>query len=599
MDKPKNEREDYLYRLRHSTTHVMAQAVQELFPGTKLTIGPPVEDGFYYDFHTEHAFTPEDLERIEKRMRQIVEGNHKFEMSTHSSDEARDFWSKRGEKFKVEIIDDLKAPTVTYCSHDTFTDLCRGHHLDTTKDIRHFKLLKVAGSYWRGDEKRDRLQRIYGTAWPTKEELDAYLKRLEEAKKRDHRELGQRLGLFTIEHEEGGSGFIYWLPKGAKVRQLVENYLRDFLEANGYQFVVTPHLARAQLWKTSGHLEYYKENMYPVMELENQDFILKPMNCPGHILVYKSSLHSYRELPLRIAEFGTVYRFERSGVLHGLLRVRGFTQDDAHIFCTPDQVEREVAEILRITTDILKTFGFKDYVVNLSTRPEKYSGTPEGWEHAESALRKALEQSGLPYEVDEGGGAFYGPKIDLKIKDSIGREWQCSTVQVDFNNPERFHITYRDEQGGESQVFMIHRALLGSMERFFGVLIEHYAGLFPLWLAPVQAAVLTITEKQGDYARAVAQKLKDAGLRVDIYDNNDKINAKVREATILKTPYLLVVGDKESQNSQVSVRRQDGTSLGVMSLDAFVEMSRKEVAEKAPPPPAPEKKAPAQPAGKV
>jgi threonyl-tRNA synthetase len=399
--------------------------------------------------------------------------------------------------------------------------------------------------------------------------------------------LGQRLGLFTIEHEEGGSGFIYWLPKGAKVRQLVENHLRDTLEADGYQFVVTPHVARAQLWKTSGHLEYYHENMYPIMELENQDFILKPMNCPGHILIYKSNLHSYRELPLRIAEFGTVYRYERSGVLHGLLRVRGFTQDDAHIFCTPEQVEDEVGEILRTIVAILKTFGFKDYVVNLSTRPEKFSGKPESWTHAEGALRKALEKAGLEYDVDEGGGAFYGPKIDLKIKDSIGREWQCSTVQVDFNNPERFDINYRNEQGGQSQVFMIHRALLGSMERFFGMLIEHYAGLFPLWLAPLQAAVLTITEEQAGYAAAVAKKLKDAGLRTDLYDNNDKINAKVREAAMLKIPYLLVVGNKEAENNQVSVRRQDGTPLGVMSVDDFVAMARKEVDEKAPPPPPP------------
>jgi threonyl-tRNA synthetase len=566
------DRDDYLYRLRHSTTHVMAQAVQELFPGTKLTIGPPIEDGFYYDFDSDHRFTPEDLEKIEKRMRQIVEGNHKFTMSTHKSAEARAFWEKRGEKFKVEIIDDLKADTVTYCSHDTFTDLCRGHHLDTTQEIRHFKLLKVAGAYWRGDEHREQLQRIYGTAWPSQKELDDYLVRLEEAKKRDHRELGPRLGLFTIQHEEGGSGFIYWLPKGALVRRIVEEYLKDFLTEKGYQFVYTPHVARVDLWKTSGHLDYYSENMYPRMELENQEFQLKPMNCPGHILIYKSDLHSYRELPIRLAEFGTVYRFERSGVLHGLLRVRGFTQDDAHIFCRPDQVEDEVADILRIITDVLKTFGFKDYALKLSTRPEKFSGTLEAWEHAQDALKGALKKAGLDFTIDEGEGVFYGPKIDLKIKDSLGREWQCSTVQVDFNNPARFKINYRDEKGGETQVFMIHRALLGSMERFFGVLIEHYGGAFPLWLAPVQAVVLPISEKFQAYAEEVRAELKKAGLRVELNASADKLGAKVREATMQKVPYMLVVGGREAESRAVSVRTREGQDLGSMGLDALVKL---------------------------
>ncbi len=572
-----DSREEYLYRLRHSTTHVMAQAVQELFPGTRITIGPPVEDGFYYDFHTDHRFTPEDLEKIEKRMRQIVEGNHKFVMSTHSSDEARQFWGERGEKFKVELINDLNEPTVTYCTHDTFTDLCRGRHLETTKDIRHFKLLKVAGAYWRGDEKREQLQRIYGTAWPTARELEDYLKRLEEAKKRDHRELGPRLGLFTIQHEEGGSGFIYWLPKGAAMRRVMEDYLKDFLTTNGYQFVYTPHVARSFLWKTSGHLDYYAENMYPPMQLENQDFILKPMNCPGHILIYKSDLHSYRELPLRLAEFGTVYRFERSGVLHGLMRVRGFTQDDAHIFCRPDQVEEEVTEILRVITEVLKTFGFADYDVKLSTRPEKYSGTLEGWAHAEGALKKALERAGLAYTVDPGEGVFYDPKIDLKIKDSLGRAWQCSTVQVDFNNPARFKINYRDEKGGETQVFMIHRALLGSLERFFGVLIEHYAGAFPLWLAPVQAVVLPISEKFQGYADEAYKALKDAGLRASVNDSADKIGAKIREATLQKIPYMLVVGGREAENRTVSVRTREGQDLGALSLDVLKQRLLEEV----------------------
>lgn len=574
-------REDVLYKLRHSTTHVMAQAVQDLYPGTKLTIGPPVDDGFYYDFDSEHRFTPEDLEKIEKRMRQIVEGNHAFRMSTHASSESRAFWENRGEKYKVEIIDDLKEPTVTHCSHDTFVDLCRGHHVETTRDIRHFKLTKIAGAYWRGDEKRERLQRIYGTAWPSEQELKDYLTRLEEAKKRDHRELGPRLGLFSIEHDEGGSGFIYWLPKGAVMRRLIEDALKDYLTAHGYDFVYTPHVARSKLWKTSGHLDYYRDNMYPAMDLENQEFLLKPMNCPGHILIYKSTLHSYRELPLRYAEFGTVYRFERSGVLHGLMRVRGFTQDDAHIFCRPDQVEGEVVQILKIITDILAMFGFKDYDIKLSTRPEKYSGTLEGWAHAEGALRKALETVGLAYTIDPGEGVFYGPKIDLKIKDSLGRQWQCSTVQVDFNNPQRFNITYRDEKGGETQVFMIHRALLGSLERFFGVLIEHYAGAFPLWLAPVQAAVLPISEKFQAYADEVFAELKKAGLRAVVNDAADKIGAKIREATVQKIPYMLVVGGREAETRAVSLRTRDGKDLGARPLADAIALLRDEVQRRA------------------
>jgi threonyl-tRNA synthetase len=575
-----DNREDYLYRLRHSTTHVMAQAVQDLFPGTKLTIGPPVEDGFYYDFDSSHRFTPEDLEKIEARMRDIVKGNHAFVMSTHDSGEARKFWSQRGEKFKVEIIDDLKEPTVTYCSHDKFVDLCRGRHLETTQEIRHFKLLKVAGSYWRGDEKREPLQRIYGTAWPTKEELDQYLKRLEEAKKRDHRELGPRLGLFTIQHEAGGSGFIYWLPKGAVIRRIVEDYLRDFLGARGYQFVYTPHVARADLWRTSGHLDYYRENMYPPMEMENQDFLLKPMNCPGHILIYKSDLHSYRELPIRLAEFGTVYRFERSGVLHGLMRVRGFTQDDAHIFCRPDQVEEEVVRILKTITEILATFGFREYDVKLSTRPDKYSGTLEGWAHAENALKSALQKAGLSFTVDPGEGVFYGPKIDLKIKDSLGRQWQCSTVQVDFNNPARFQITYRDEHGGETQVFMIHRALLGSLERFFGILIEHYAGAFPVWLAPVQAAILPISEKSHEYAQFLQEQLKAAGLRVAVDLSAEKINAKIREATLQKIPYMAIVGDQEAQQKTVSVRTREGEKMPPMPWPDFQKLLASKAADR-------------------
>jgi threonyl-tRNA synthetase len=565
-DKAADPREDHLYKLRHSTTHVMAQAVQELFPGTKITIGPPVEDGFYYDFESAHAFTPEDLEKIEKRMKEIVLENHKFVMSTLDAKESRAYWEKRGEKFKVEIIDDLKAPTVTHCTHGTFTDLCRGHHVESTAEIRHFKLLRTAGAYWRGDEKRERLQRIYGTAWPTEKELADYLQRQEEAKKRDHRELGPRLGLFTVDYDNGGAGFIYWLPKGATVRRMLEDYLKDFLTSKGYDFVNTPHVARADLWKTSGHLSHYRENMFPAMKLEEQEFILKPMNCPGHILIYKAALHSYRELPLRFAEFGTVYRFERSGVMHGLMRVRGFTQDDAHIFCRPDQVADEVAEIIRVITEILSTFGFKDYEVNLSTRPKESVGSDESWALAQEGLKKALSIVGMDYKVDEGGGAFYGPKIDIKIKDALGRHWQCSTVQVDFNNPERFNITYRDAQGGETQAIMIHRALFGSLERFFGVLIEHYAGAFPLWLAPVQAMVIPVGEKFDEYARQVQSQLRQAKLRVDVDLSSGKMGAKIREATMQKVPYMLVVGGREMENKTVSVRTREGQDLGAMPL---------------------------------
>ena len=572
-------KEEYLYRLRHSTSHVMAQAVQDLFPGTKITIGPPVEDGFYYDFDSPHRFVPEDLPKIENRMQEIVKGNHSFVMSTHSSTEAIDFWGKRGEKYKVEIIQDLKEPTVTYCSHDPFVDLCRGRHLDTTRDIRHFKLLKIAGSYWRGDEKREQLQRIYGTAWPTQEELNDYIARQEEAKKRDHRDLGPQLGLFTILPDTIGPGLIFWLPKGATVRHLIEQYLRTLLEKNNYQFVVTPHVARVDLWKTSGHWNFYRENMFSPMEIENQEYMLKPMNCPGHIQVYKHDLHSYRDLPVRITEMGTVYRYERSGVMHGLLRVRGFTQDDAHIFCRPDQIEAEVSSVLELTLTVLKTFGFKDYAVRLSTRPEKYVGSAENWEKAQEALANALKKQGLAYEIDPGEGVFYGPKIDLKIKDCLGRFWQCSTVQVDFNLPERFNVTYRDEQGKEQQAIMVHRALLGSLERFFGILIEHYAGAFPVWLAPIQARVLTITQRQDSFATQVTDQLNKEGFRVDADLRNEKIGLKIRESTLAKVPYLLVVGDREQKDGKLAVRKRTGESLNPMTPAEFELLLRRDIEE--------------------
>jgi len=562
MQEPPNiNTQEYLDHLRHSTTHVMAQAVQELFPGTKLTIGPAVEDGFYYDFDSPHSFTPEDLFSIEKRMRQIVEGNHPFIMSTHTSEEARQFWDSKGEKYKVEMIDDLKAPTVTYCSHGTFTDLCRGGHVGSTKEIRHFKLLKIAGSYWRGDEKREQLQRIYGTAWPTKKELDDYLVRLEEAKKRDHRELGPRLGLFTILPETIGPGLIFWLPKGATLRQIIETYLRNLLEKNGYQFVITPHIARVDLWKTSGHWNFYRESMFSPMKVDEQDYLLKPMNCPGHIQIYKNDLRSYRDLPIRLTEMGTVYRYERSGVMHGLMRVRGFTQDDAHIFCRQDQIESEVNQILKITFEVLSLFGFKEFSIRLATQPAQSVGVQEYWDKSTNALKEALKALNLNYTVDEGGGAFYGPKIDIAIRDALGREWQCSTVQVDCNLPERFQVMYRDETGKETQAIMVHRALLGSLERFIGILIEHYAGHFPFWLAPVQVSVMTITDKQHDYAHTIIDQLKKEGIRVVSDLRNEKIGLKIREATMQKVPYLIILGDKETESGTVSIRLPNGENI--------------------------------------
>jgi threonyl-tRNA synthetase len=571
MQTASQPKEEFLNPLRHSTAHVMAQAVQELFPGTLITIGPPIDDGFYYDFDSAHRFVPEDLEKIEKRMRQIVEGNHPFRMSTHSSDEARAFWGKRGEKYKVELINDFNQPTVTYCEHDTFVDLCRGGHVESTKEIRHFKLLRIAGAYWRGDEKREQLQRIYGTAWPSKQELDDYLKRVEEAKKRDHRELGPKLGLFTILPDTIGPGLIFWLPKGATLRRIIEDYLRTLLERNGYQFVVTPHIAHVDLWKTSGHWGFYQENMFSPMKIDEQEYLLKPMNCPGHIQIYKTGLHSYRELPLRIAEMGTVYRYERSGVMHGLMRVRGFTQDDAHIFCQPDQIGPEVEKIIDLTLEVLNKFGFKEYAVSLSTRPEKFVGAPENWVRAEEALANALTHKGLKHDIDAGGGAFYGPKIDIKIKDSLGRYWQCSTVQVDFNLPERFDLTYRADDGKDQRVIMVHRALLGSVERFIGVMIEHYGGAFPTWLAPVQVKLLTITQDQDAFVEKTAEALRARGFRVETDIRNEKIGYKIREGTLEKIPYLVVIGKQEMESGTLAVTQYPKTDLGKLTLDQLTE----------------------------
>ena len=555
---------DMRHRMRHSAAHVMADAVLQLFPEAKVGIGPPTADGFYYDFEVERPFTPEDLERIEALMLDTIKSNTTFLREELSRESAKSMFVNQ--PYKQEIIDDLPdETTLSIYRHGEFTDLCQGPHVASTGDITAVKLLHTAGAYWRGDENRPMLQRIYGTAFESQEELAAHLERLAEAERRDHRTIGRQLNLFTV-HEEIGPGLIVWHPKGGVMRSLIEDYWRDIHYRRGYNIVYSPHIGRARLWQTSGHLDFYRDSMYAPMEIDEQEYFLKPMNCPFHIQIYSSALRSYRELPLRIAELGTVYRYERSGVLHGLMRVRGFTQDDAHIFCLPDQVADEVGDVLDLTFEIMAAFGFEDYDIMLSTRPEKYVGEPEMWEHATESLRQALVTRGLPYGIDEGGGAFYGPKIDIKIKDALGREWQCTTVQFDFNLPERFDLVFQDDQGNRSRPYMVHRAILGSLERFFGVLVEHYAGAFPLWLAPVQAVVIPIADRHNVYAEQVAVKLRDAGFRVEVDDRSERMNQKIRQAQLQKIPYMLVVGDREAEAGAAAVRTRDGENRGALPL---------------------------------
>ena len=583
--------ESRLYRLRHSAAHVMAQAVLEKFPEGKVAIGPPVEDGFYYDFDLPRPLTPEDLEEIEARMREIIKANEPFIYEEVSADQAREIF--KDQPYKLELIDGLEEggvdehgnpvdekPVISIYKSDTFVDLCRGPHLETTGQInpKAIKLMSVAGAYWRGDEHNPMLQRIYGTAWLSPQDLKQYLQFLEEAKKRDHRKLGRELDLYSIS-DAVGSGLVLWHPKGAMIRHLSERFWEDEHLKNGYDLVYTPHIGKADLWKTSGHLDFYAENMYSPIEIENQQYYLKPMNCPFHIEIYKSDIRSYRDLPLRYAEMGTVYRYERSGVLHGLMRVRGFTQDDAHHFCTPGQMPEEIDFVLSFSLNFLRSFGFNEISAYLSTRPEKAVGDPKRWQAAEAALEASLKRAELPYEVDKGGGAFYGPKIDLKIKDALGREWQLSTIQFDFNNPERFDMTYIEEDGQPHQPYMVHRALMGSMERFFGILIEHYAGAFPLWLAPVQAVIIPIADRHVDFARAVTADLKTAGLRVKLDQRSDRMNAKIRDAEKQKVPFMLVIGDREMENNQVDVRRRSGERLGALSVADFKALALKDVAE--------------------
>ncbi|MCL0037571.1 threonine--tRNA ligase [Thermodesulfovibrionales bacterium] len=560
---------------RHSTSHIMAHAVKELFPSVKLAIGPATNDGFYYDFEMETPFVPQDLEKIEKKMEEIIENNNPFLCKTLPKTEAIELFREMGEEYKVEMIREITDNSVSVYEEGGFVDLCRGPHLPKTGRVKAFKLLSIAGAYWRGDEKNRMLQRIYGTAFDDKKDLKAYLNFLEEVKKRDHRRLGRELDLFSVT-DDIGSGLILWHPNGAVIRSAIEDFWKNEHLKADYKILYTPHIAKLSLWQRSGHWDFYRENMYSPMDIDEVSYELRPMNCPFHIAVYKSTGRSYRELPIRYAELGTVYRYERSGVLHGLLRVRGFTQDDAHIFCSIDQIETEILNILDFTLFILRTFGFDSYDVYLSTRPERYVGTPESWEKATAALKNALQMKELSYEIETGEGVFYGPKIDIKIKDSLNRSWQCSTIQVDFNNPERFDMAYRGSDGKDHRPVMIHRALLGSLERFLGILVEHHAGIFPLWLSPVQVSVLTIAARHGDYAAEVYKILKRSGVRVEANLENEKIGYKIREATVRKIPYLVIIGDKEVSEGKVTVRKRDGENIGPFTIYEFMDVMKKE-----------------------
>jgi len=551
------------YRIRHSAAHVMADVVTSMYPDAKLAIGPPTDDGFYYDFLVDNPFTDEDLTKIEGQMKKIIGKNLPFQYAEYSREEILKM--NVDEPLKLEVIAEIpEEETISTYKHGEFEDLCAGPHVEATGKISAFKLINVAGAYWRGDENRPMLQRIYGTAWESQDSLEKHLNRLEEARKRDHRILGRELDLFSV-HEEIGPGLIIWHPKGARIRNLFEDFWRDEHYNRGYDLVYTPNIGRANLWQTSGHLEYFKESMFAPSETDGQDYYLKPMNCPFHILYYRSTLRSYRDLPMRIGELGTVYRYERGGTLHGMLRVRGFTQDDAHIFCRPDQIEDEINEVLDLTFDLLNAFGFEEFTFNLSTRPEKAVGSNQQWDLAEDSLKKTLEGRGLDYEIDEAGGAFYGPKIDVNIRDAIGRPWQCTTIQFDFNLPERFGLSYIGEDGEEHQPYMVHRVIFGSLERFMGILIEHFGGAFPVWLAPVQVKIIPIADRHLEYAGNVSEHLANAGIRVEVDDGNDRMNAKIRQAQLQKVPYMFVVGDREVESDSVSVRIRSGENLGTVS----------------------------------
>ncbi len=561
----------------HSTAHLMAQAVKELWPAVKVTIGPSIEQGFYYDFDREEAFTDADLENIEKKMEELVKGNFEYTRKEISKEEAIAYFESIDEPYKVEILKEIPdGEIISTYNQGSFTDLCRGPHIGSTGKIKAFKLLKTSGAYWRGNEKNKMLKRIYGISYPGKKELAKYLSDLEEAKKRDHRKIGKDLDLFSIS-DEVGAGLVLWHPNGAMMRHIIESYWKEkHLEAD-YKLVYTPHIGKSDLWVTSGHLGFYNDSMYSPMDIDGQDYIIKPMNCPFHISIYKTAKRSYRELPLRYAEMGTVYRYERSGTLHGLMRVRGFTQDDAHIICAPEEVMEEVESILDFSMTMLRSFGFKDFMLYLSTKPEKSVGDVVDWDKATASLRNALEKHKLEYQVDEGGGAFYGPKIDIKIKDALGRAWQCTTIQFDFNLPERFDMEYIGKDNLSHRPFMIHRALFGSMERFFGTLVEYYAGNFPTWLCPVQAIVLPISENSEHYAKRVKKRLAMAGIRAEVDLRSEKIGYKIREAEMRKIPFMMVVGSKEEDANTVGLRRHKYGDMGSFDIDKTIDMIKGDI----------------------
>ena len=569
--------EDRLHRMRHSAAHIMAEAVLEMFPDGKFAIGPPIEHGFYYDFELPRTLTPDDLEVIDERMRRTIAADHPFEHSEIGRDEGRKLFADQ--TYKLELIDGIAADKLSIYQHAEFKDLCEGPHVERTGQVGAFKLTSIAGAYWRGDEANPMLQRIYGALFETEKDLQEHLERLEEAQKRDHRRLGRELDLFSF-HEEYGPGLVYWHPKGGRLRTVIEDFWREEHFKAGYDVVYTPHIGKSSLWSTSGHLEFYAEGMYSPMDVDGQDYYVKPMNCPFHMQIYGSQTRSYRDLPIRMAELGTVYRYERSGVLHGLLRVRGFTQDDAHIFCRPDQIGDEIGRALDFMRFFLEKFGFKDFHVYLATAPEKYAGSREDWEMAEQVLKDAVKERDLPFDIDEGGAVFYGPKVDVKLLDGLGREWQCTTIQFDFNLPERFDITYVGEDGQEHRPYVVHRALLGSIERFIGVLIEHYGGAFPLWLAPVQATVIPIADRHIEYGQGVVDELRAAGLRVELDKRGERMQAKIRDAQMQKVPYMLIAGDREQEANSVAVRMRSGEDLGAVPVFQLIDRLKDEMLTK-------------------
>lgn len=570
----------YLEKLRHSCAHIMAQAVKKLWPEVKVAIGPAIETGFYYDFDKAEPFTDKDLKQIEKEMRRIIAQDPVFVQQMLPREEANSFFEQANEPYKVELIRGLTDEKVSiYKTGEDFVDLCKGPHIDRAGEIKAFKLLSVAGAYWRGDEKQPMLQRIYGTCFESQEDLDAYVKMLEEAERRDHRKLGTQLDLFHIYHDEAGAGLVFYHPQGAMLRKLIEDYSKEKHLKSGYELIMTPNVLKGKLWDVSGHSSFYRENMY-YFQVDEEEYAVKPMNCPGHMLIYKSKMHSYREFPIRYFELGTVYRQEKAGVLHGLLRVRGFTQDDAHIFCTADQLQGEIEGVLNFVFSTMRDFGFTNWDVEVSTQPEKSIGEKADWELATTALKKSLEERGTAYQINEGDGAFYGPKIDIKLKDAIGRSWQCATIQCDFALPERFDLSYINESGQSVRPIMIHRAVFGSLERFIGTLIEHYVGNFPVWLAPTQVILIPITEGQAAFAEKIKDGLQAQGFRVTLDNRNESLGKRIRESTMKKVPYVLVVGDKEMAAGQVSVRKRGNEDLGAMAVEKFIEKLREEVDKK-------------------